>query len=153
MSSNHALQTRSASSRVARTRALPTTMNSADVITVAELLSKVEEPLRPPTESREMILSVGRLRLDLLSRTVKRGERTIDLRPREFRLHECMMRRKGQVVTRSMLFHEVWNYKLNPESNLVDVHMGRLRRKIDGPHEPPMIYNLRGRGFVLRAPD
>ena len=63
-----------------------------------------------------------------------------------------MMRRQEQLLTRAMLFEEVWNYKFVPQSNLVDVHMGRLRRKIDGPNEPPMIYNVRGEGFVLRAP-
>jgi DNA-binding winged helix-turn-helix (wHTH) protein len=64
-----------------------------------------------------------------------------------------MMRHKGQVVTRAMLFREVWNYKFIPQSNLVDVHIGQLRRKINGPYEPPMIYNICGQGFVLRAPD
>jgi two-component system, OmpR family, response regulator len=63
-----------------------------------------------------------------------------------------MMRHQGQVVTRGMLFREVWNYKFVPESNLVDVHMGRLRRKIDRPDEAPMIYSIRGLGFVLQAP-
>jgi two-component system OmpR family response regulator len=72
--------------------------------------------------------------------------------PREYRLLEYMMRHQGQVVTRAMLFREVWNYKFVPESNLVDVHMGRLRRKIDRPDETPMIYSIRGRGFVLQAP-
>ncbi len=107
----------------------------------------------PPSESRETILSVGPLQLDLLTRTVTRSERRIDLRPREFCLLEYMMRRKGQVLTRTMLFMEVWNYKFTPQSNLVDVHMGRLRQKIDATHEPPMIFNVRGKGFVLRAPD
>jgi two-component system OmpR family response regulator len=63
-----------------------------------------------------------------------------------------MMRREGQLLTRAMLFEEVWNYKFVPQSNLVDVHMGRLRRKIDQSGEPPMIYSVRGEGFVLRAP-
>lgn len=151
MISNDVLDTRSASSQFARRRALPTSMNSSNVI--AELLANVEELLRRPTESRETVLSVGPLQLDLLTRMVKRDERAIDLRPREFRLLEYMMRRKGQVLTRAMFFKEVWNFKFIPESKVVDVHMGRLRRKIDGPHEPPMIYNVRGHGFVLRAPD
>jgi two-component system OmpR family response regulator len=63
-----------------------------------------------------------------------------------------MMRRKDQLLTRAMLFEEVWNYKFVPQTNLVDVHMGRLRRKVDKPNEPPMIYNVRGAGFILRAP-
>lgn len=128
-------------------------MNPANVVAVTVLLARVEELLRPPIESRETVLSVGPLQLDLLTRTVKRDEGTIDLRPREFCLLEYMMRRKGQVLTRAVLFKEVWNFKFVPQSNLVDVHMGLLRRKIDGPHEPPMIYSIRGQGFVLRAPD
>ena len=76
----------------------------------------------------------------------------IDLQPREFRLLEYMMRRKDQLLTRAMLFEEVWNYKFVPQSNLVDVHMGRLRRKVDRPDEQPMIHNVRGEGFILRAP-
>ena len=67
-------------------------------------------------------------------------------------LLEYMMRRKEQILTRAMLLEEVWNYKFVPESSLVDVHTGRLRRKVDAPHEPPMIYNVRGVGFILRAP-
>jgi len=98
------------------------------------------------------MLRVGPLELDLISRTAKRGERPIDLLPREFRLLEYMMRRKDQLLTRAMLFEEVWNYKFVPQSNLVDVHMGRLRRKVDGSDEQPMIHNVRGEGFVLRAP-
>jgi two-component system OmpR family response regulator len=98
------------------------------------------------------LLRVGPLELDLLARTAKRGERAIDLLPREFRLLEYMMRRKDQLLTRAMLFEEVWNYKFVPRSNLVDVHMGRLRRKVDELEEQPMIHNVRGEGFVLRAP-
>ena len=128
-------------------------MNPPNVTVVAELLARMEELLQPTTEGREIVLSVGPLQLDLLTRTVKREAHTIDLRPREFRLLEYMMRRKGQVLTRAMLFEDVWNYKFTPYSNLVDVHMGRLRRKIDGHLQPPMIFNIRGQGFLLRAPD
>lgn len=119
---------------------------------LVELLARVEALLRRPAESPDTILRVGPLELDLLTRTARRAERAIDLLPREFRLLEYMMRRQEQLLTRAMLFEEVWNYKFVPQSNLVDVHMGRLRRKIDGPNEPPMIYNVRGEGFVLRAP-
>jgi len=119
---------------------------------VAELVARIEALLRRPSENRGTTLRVGSLELDLLSRGAKRGERAIDLLPREFRLLECMMRRKGQLLTRAMLFEEVWNYKFVPHSNLVDVHMGRLRRKIDAPEEQPMIHNIRGEGFILRAP-
>jgi DNA-binding response OmpR family regulator len=78
-----------------------------------------------------------------------RGGRQIDLRPREFRLLKYMMQRSDTLLTRAMLLTEVWHYKFIPETNLVDVHMGRLRRKVDGPNEAPMIRNIRGVGFVL----
>ena len=117
-----------------------------------ELLARIEALLRRPAESRDTVLRVGPLELDLIERTAKRGDRTIDLLPREFRLLEYMMRRKDQTLTRAMLLEEVWNYKFVPQTNLVDVHMGRLRRKVDGPDEPPMIHNVRGMGFILRAP-
>jgi DNA-binding winged helix-turn-helix (wHTH) protein len=96
-------------------------------------------------------LRVGSLELDLLDRTAKRGDRRIDLRPREFRLLRYMMQRSEQLLTREILFKEVWDYKFVPETNLVDVHLGRLRRKIDGPNEAPMIRNVRGAGFILSA--
>ena len=98
------------------------------------------------------MLRVGPLELDLIERTAKRGDRRIDLLPREFRLLKYMMSRKEQMLTRAMLLEEVWDYKFVPQTNLVDVHMGRLRRKVDEPHEPPMIHNVRGMGFILRAP-
>jgi two-component system, OmpR family, response regulator len=119
---------------------------------IVELIARLEALLRRPAEDRGTLLRVGPLELDLLARTAKRGERAIDLLPREFRLLEYMMRRKDQLLTRAMLFEEVWNYKFVPRSNLVDVHMGRLRRKVDGLEEQPMIHNVRGEGFVLRAP-
>jgi two-component system OmpR family response regulator len=119
---------------------------------VVELVARVEALLRRPVENRETLLRVGPLELDLLTRIAKRGERTIELLPREFRLLEYMMRRQGQLLTRAMLFEEVWNYKFVPQSNLVDVHMGRLRRKIDQANEPPMVESVHGEGFVLHAP-
>jgi two-component system, OmpR family, response regulator len=117
-----------------------------------ELIARIEALLRRPAESRDTVLRVGPLELDLIERTVKRADRMIDLLPREFRLLEYMMRRKEQMLTRTMLLEEVWNYKFVPQTNLVDVHMGRLRRKVDEPPEPPMIHNVRGVGFILRAP-
>jgi two-component system OmpR family response regulator len=119
---------------------------------IVELVARIEALLRRPSESRDTTLQVGALELDLIARTAKRGNRPIDLLPREFRLLEYMMRRKDQLLTRAMLFEEVWNYKFVPQSNLVDVHMGRLRRKVDGPDEQPMIHNVRGEGFILSAP-
>ena len=118
-----------------------------------ELVARIEALLRRPAESPDTVLRVGPLELDLIKRTAKRGERTIDLLPREFRLLEYMMRRKGQLLTRAMLLEEVWNYKFVPQTNLVDVHMGRLRHKVDERLELPMINNVRGVGFILRAPD
>jgi two-component system, OmpR family, response regulator len=117
-----------------------------------ELIARIEALLRRPTESRDALLRVGPLELDLMERTAKRGDRKIDLLPREFRLLEYMMRRKDQVLTRAMLLEEVWKYKFVPRTNLVDVHMGRLRHKVDERNEPPMIHNVRGVGFILRAP-
>jgi two-component system OmpR family response regulator len=119
---------------------------------LVELIARIEALLRRPVESRETTLRVGPLELDLLERKAKRGERTIELLPSEFRLLEYMMQRKEQMLTRAMLLEEVWNYKFVPQTNLVDVHMGRLRHKIDLPDEMPMIHNIRGVGFILRAP-
>jgi two-component system, OmpR family, response regulator len=119
---------------------------------IQELIARIEALLRRPSENRDTVLRVGPLELDLLSRTAERGDRTIDLLPREFRLLEYMMRRKDQMLTRAMLFEEVWNYKFEPQSNLVDVHMGRLRRKVDATNEQPMIHSVRREGFILRAP-
>jgi two-component system OmpR family response regulator len=119
---------------------------------IIELIARIEALLRRPVDSRETTLKVGPLELDLLTRTARRADRVIDLLPREFRLLEYMMRRKDQLLTRAMLFEEVWNYKFVPQTNLVDVHMGRLRHKVDNPNELPMIHNVRGAGFILRAP-
>jgi two-component system OmpR family response regulator len=118
---------------------------------IVELVARIEALLRRPAESRETTLKVGALELDLIERTAKRGERVIDLLPREFRLLEYMMRRSDQLLTRAMLLEEVWNYKFVPATNLVDVHMGRVRHKVDGPGEASMIHNVRGAGFILRA--
>lgn len=119
---------------------------------LAELAARIEALLRRPANGPETLLRVGPLELDLVARTARRGERMLDLLPREFRLLEYMMRRVGQTVTRTMLFEDVWNYRFTPRSNLVDVHMGRLRRKLDGPLEVELMSNVRGIGFVLDAP-
>jgi two-component system, OmpR family, response regulator len=117
-----------------------------------ELIARIEALLRRPADSRATMLQVGPLKLDLIQRTVKRGDRVIELLPREFRLLEYMMRRKDQMLTRTMLLEDVWNYKFILQANLIDLHMGRLRHKVDLAHEPPMIHNVRGAGFILRAP-
>lgn len=119
---------------------------------LVELVARIEALLRRPTDSRETTLHVGPLEIDLIERTARRGERELELLPREFRLLEYMMRRNDQLLTRAMLLEEVWNYKFVPATtNLIDVHMGRLRHKVDGPGEPPLIHNVRGSGFVLRS--
>ncbi len=118
---------------------------------LVELVARIEALLRRPAESRETTLRAGPLELDLIERTAKRGDRVIDLLPREFRLLEYMMQRSDQLLTRAMLLEEVWSYKFVPATNLVDVHMGRLRHKVDGPGEVPMIHNVRGAGFILRT--
>jgi DNA-binding winged helix-turn-helix (wHTH) protein len=120
-------------------------------LAIAETDAIIESPVRSPVEPPEAMLRVGSLQLDLINRTAKRGGRPIDLLPREFRLLKYMMQRHGQLLTRANLFQDVWHYKFLPESNLVDVHMGRLRRKVDGPNEAPMIRTVRGAGFILSA--
>jgi two-component system OmpR family response regulator len=118
-----------------------------------ELIARLEALLRRPAESRDTKLRVGPLLLDLIDRTAVRDSRVIELLPREFKLLEYMMRRERQVVTRAMLLEDVWHYRFVPRTNLVDVHMGRLRRKVDADGEPPMIQSARGAGFILRAPE
>ena len=94
----------------------------------------------------------GPLELDLITSSATRGQRPLDLLPREFKLLEYLVRREGQVVTPAMLFEEVWNYNFVPRTNLIHVHMGRLRRKLDGPGETPLIETVRGIGYTLHAP-
>jgi DNA-binding response OmpR family regulator len=113
--------------------------------------SRMECCVGSSVEPRETVLRVGSLELDLIDRAAKRGNRQIDLRPREFLLLRYMMQRSDQLLTRADLFFDVWDYKFVPQSNLIDVHMGRLRRAVDGPNEAPMIRTVRGKGFVLSA--
>jgi two-component system OmpR family response regulator len=119
---------------------------------LAELMARVEALLRRPALGRETRLEVGDLTLDLIDREARRAGRPIDLLPREFKLLEYLMRRPGQVITRAMLLEDVWHYRFVPETNLVDVHIGKLRRKVDAPHDVPMIESVRGIGFVLQPP-
>ena len=120
-------------------------------LAIAETDSSSESSIRSPAEPHETMLRVGSLKLDLINRTAKRGDRPIDLRPSEFRLLKYMMQQSGKLLTRAKLFQDVWHYKFLPETNLVDVHMGRLRRKVNGPNEDPMIRTVRGAGFILSA--
>jgi two-component system OmpR family response regulator len=130
----------------------PAQSPTLDSATVVKFIARSEALSLRPEESRDAMLRVGPLELDLIERTAKRGDRAIDLRPGEFRLLEYMMRRNDQMLTRAQLLKDLWSCKSVPPTNLVDVHMGRLRHKVDEPHEPPMILNFRGAGFILRAP-
>jgi two-component system OmpR family response regulator len=112
----------------------------------------VEALLRRPLETRATILRVGPLELDLIERVARRGDRTIELSKSEFKLLEYFMRRPDRVVTRDMLLEDVWHYRFLPQTNLVDVHIGRLRRKVDGPNEEPLLLSVRGMGFFFREP-
>ena len=120
----------------------------AEPFALAELAARVEALLRRPADTRETLLRVGALELDLLKGTARRGQRDLGLLPREFKLLEYMMRRTGQTITRAMLFEEVWSYRFVPKSNLVDVHMGRLRRKLEGA-DPRAIRTVRGAGYMF----
>ena len=150
----HALLSRAFEGAVGRMRGSSTrnAQASKQPLAMVELSSGEEHPVRQAIAPNETVLRVGPLELDLLDRTAKRGSRPVDLRPREFRLLKYMMQRSDELLTRATLLQEVWNYKFVPETNLVDVHMGRLRRKVDGPDEAPLIRNVRGAGFVLSAP-
>jgi len=116
-----------------------------------ELRARVEALLRRSPEPRETVLRLDDLELDLLSRSARRGRRVLDLLPRELQILEYLMRHEGQTVTRAMLFERVWGYRFDPRTNLVDVHVGRLRRKIDGVGETPLFETVRGIGFALHA--
>jgi DNA-binding response OmpR family regulator len=122
-----------------------------DPLEIADRLARLEELVERQIELRETTLQVGPLQLDLIERSARRGERSIDLLPREFHLLKFMMQRSGQLLDRGTLLEQVWHYRFIPKTNLVDVHMGRLRHKVDGPTDTPMIHNIRGAGFILRA--
>jgi len=114
----------------------------------ARLAAIVRRAQAPQTTTR---LQVADLELDLLARTARRKGRNIDLQPQEFRLLEYLVRHAGQVVTRTMLFENVWDYNFEPQSNIVDVHISRLRRKIDAGGARPLIHTMRNAGYVLKA--
>jgi DNA-binding response OmpR family regulator len=122
---------------------------SKQQLSIMEPIADGEPSTELPALQRETVLRVGPLQIDLLDRTATRGDRKIDLRPREFQLLRYMMQRSDKLLTKAMLFKDVWHYKFVPSTNLVDVYLGRLRRKVDGPNETPMIRNVRGAGFVL----
>ncbi|MFZ1909757.1 MAG: response regulator transcription factor [Burkholderiales bacterium] len=117
-----------------------------------ELLARLDA-LRRRSQGGEprTSLEVGDLRMDLLARKVTRGTRSVALQPREFKLLEYLMRHAGQVVTRTMLFENVWEYNFDPQTNVVDVHISRLRQKIDDDAERPLLRTVRNAGYMLSA--
>jgi two-component system, OmpR family, response regulator len=119
---------------------------------MAELVARVQALVRRSTGAPSATkLIVGDLSIDLLTREVTRGERRIDLRPREFALLEYLARHPGRVISKSMILSQIWNYNFDPRTNVVDVLVHRLRQKIDMPGERPLIETRRGVGYVLRA--
>ena len=118
----------------------------------AELLARVEAlTRRGKGEGPATKLVVADLEMDLLSRGVKRAGQKVDLQPREFRLLEYLMRHAGQVVTRTMLLEGVWDYHFDPQTNVIDVHVSRLRQKVDKPFPTPLIHTVRNAGYLIRA--
>ncbi len=118
----------------------------------AELLARVEAlGRRPAVDAPATRLRVADLELDLLSRTVTRAGKKVEVQPREFRLLEHLMRHAGQVVTRTMLLEKVWDYHFDPQTNVIDVHVSRLRQKLDKGFDRPLIHTVRNAGYMIRA--
>lgn len=119
----------------------------------SELIVRVEVLLRRNSRSptKDLLLRVGDLSLDLVAREARRGALCIELLPMEFKLLEFMMRNVGQMLSRRIIFEHVWEYRFDPGTNLIDVHVGRLRKKIDEPGKPSFIRTERGVGYVLNA--
>jgi two-component system OmpR family response regulator len=118
----------------------------------SELLARVEAlQRRGPSGAHPVVTSLrcGDLSMDLLARRVERGGSRVDLQPREFRLLELLLRNKGQVVTRTMMLEEVWDYHFDPGTNVIDVHISRLRKKIDEGTGMPLLHTVRGVGYML----
>jgi two-component system, OmpR family, response regulator len=118
-----------------------------------ELLARIEAlARRSATIVKETVLRVGDLELDLMSRTANRAGRYIKLLPREFQVLEYLVRNEGNVVPRTMLLEKVWDLHFDPSTNIIDVYVGRVRRKVDGDYAYPLIHTIRGVGFCVRAP-
>lgn len=118
-----------------------------ELVARVEALGRRQSSNEPPVTT----LKVGDLEMDLLSRNVTRGETRIDLQPREFKLLEFLMRHAGQTVTRTMLLEKVWNYHFDPQTNVIDVHISRLRAKIDKEFDQALLQTVRGAGYCLQA--
>jgi two-component system OmpR family response regulator len=118
----------------------------------SELLARVEGlGRRKAQETQQTKLKAGELEMDLLTRTVTRAGQSILLQPREFKLLEYLMRNAGHIVTRTMLLENVWDYHFDPQTNVIDVHVSRLRGKIDKGFDEPMLQTVRGAGYMIRA--
>ena len=118
----------------------------------AELLARINAlARRPPLQQEITVLRVGELEMDLIRRSVTRAGKRIELQPREFRLLEFLMRREGQVVTRTMLLEGVWDFHFDPKTSVVETHVSRLRGKIDKGFGPELLHTVRGAGYVIRA--
>lgn len=118
-----------------------------ELVARVEALGRRQVTGEPPVTT----LKVGDLEVDLLSRKVTRGDTRIDLQPREFKLLEFLMRHAGQTVTRTMLLEQVWGYHFDPQTNVIDVHVSRLRAKIDKEFDTPLLQTIRGAGYCLQA--
>ncbi len=120
---------------------------------VAELIARVEAlGRRSGSPETQTVLTCGDLKMDLIAREVTRAGSPIDLQPREFKLLEYLMRNAGRVVTRTMLLENVWDYHFDPQTNVIDVHISRLRSKIDKEFDAPLLETVRGAGYRLRDP-
>jgi len=118
-----------------------------------ELLARVEAlGRRSDTVVKQTILRVGDLAIDLVSRRASRSGKDIFLLPKEFQLLEYLVRNEGRIVSRAMLLQHVWDLHFDPSTNIIDVYVGRVRRKVDGQQDYPLIHTLRGVGYCLRAP-
>lgn len=121
---------------------------------IAELIARVEAlGRRKGQPDAQTVLVCGDLEMDLIKREVKRGDARIDLQPREFKLLEYLMRNTDRVVTRTMLLEKVWDYHFDPQTNVIDVHISRLRGKIDKGFDVQLLETVRGAGYRLHAPD
>lgn len=118
----------------------------------AELNARVNAlARRPPLQDEQPTLTVATLTLDRLRRKVTRGDTLLDLQPREFEILELLMLNAGRIVTRTMLLEQIWSFRFDPGTNIVETHVSRIRGKIDRGDDPPLIHTIRGAGYMLRA--
>ena len=119
-----------------------------------EMAARIEVLIRRrQADAKKLVLRLDDLELDLVTRIARRGGRDLELLPKEVRLLEFFMRNSGQLLTRTMIFEAVWGYKFDPGTNIIDVHIRALRRKLERPDQPVLLQTVRGSGYCLRAPD